>query len=331
MVSADLPKSNQQNRKIIVIGDATLDLNARFARWPSHGQAQLVDQMQLAPGGTGFNVAIGLARLGLPVTFIGTLSSDTFGSYLRKFAATEKVSLGVRQASSLPTRIVLTKVGVGGESSFLAFNRPAADDDLDTNQVDLRTISKASLMFATGVALRFEPSRTSVIEMMKLARKADVPVAFDPNLRCGQHQLASNYRRTLCLALQLADFYLPNLSEELRIRNVDSVSRLRKVHSQATSTIIIKNGSRGCRLVQNGTITSIATHRIKVMDKTGAGDAFNVGFLFAIYHGYGVERACRMGNLLGLLNTTVLGASSGMPTLDDVNRYISTKVAKSLP
>lgn len=280
------------------------------------GQASLIRQVDVAPGGTGLNVAIGLARLRLPVTFIGTFGNDFFGEYLREAAIGEGIDLAVGRRSNLPTRIVLIRVNNVGQPAFLAFNRPSADDDLKYEKRFTKHIRHASILFVSGLSLRFEPSRSCVLSLMTLARRHKVPVVFDPNIRT-KKTITKDDRDTLRVAKQLADIYLPTANEDKLVGGSQA--------SSSRAIVVIKRGAHGCVLGQDGDAISFRPPKVRLIDATGAGDAFNAGFLSALYRQHSLGRACKLGNVCGSIATTALGASRALPNLRTIRPY-----AKSL-
>jgi len=79
-------------------------------------------------------------------------------------------------------------------------------------------------------------------------------------------------------------------------------------------TTVIKLGARGSRWISDGTDTRVAAPRVRAVDTTGAGDAFNGGFLTA-YLGGGSPRDClRFGNEIGARSTLAPGGIAGLPT-----------------
>lgn len=301
---------------MVVLGDATLDLTASFDRWPRPGCAGLVRSPLVAPGGTGLNVAIGLTRLGVQAEFIGRFSHDDFGRYLRRTCGREEVITKISVPSDYPTRIVLSKVTKKGVPAFLAFHKPAADDDLPASLIKAGWIRRASVLFVTGLTLRFQPSRGAALHAMKIAKEAAVTIVLDPNIRAPDWRIDAGYRAALARALRVTDIFLPNNFEESVVQRELAVpERIIKV---------VKRGERGCRLQTNEAVIDIPTMVLKVVDVTGAGDAFNAGFLLGLHEGLSLQDACRLANAVAALNCTALGASPGLPRREVLAPYLAS-------
>ena len=85
--------------------------------------------------------------------------------------------------------------------------------------------------------------------------------------------------------------------------------------------MVIKNGADGCICSQGGEVSSVASIDVKVVDKTGAGDNFNCGFIYGQVRGYSLHDSLRIGNICGGLSTTIFGGS---------NFEIDTQIIKNI-
>jgi sugar/nucleoside kinase (ribokinase family) len=313
---------------VIVVGDAVLDLTSNFNNWPRNEKSELVNNLQLTPGGTGLNTAIGLARLGVPVEFLGRFSEDIFGLYLRNHTLNEGIHLGFQSTSDLPTRIVLSRINRKGQPTYLAFNKPSADDDLIESIINFEKLNKAFCVFVTGLSLRFEPSRNTVIRILEVARDFGVTTIFDPNIRSSNGKITSQFRKVLNKALSLTNIYLPNKEEDDIIQDLKktNVNTKQSPLCEAGSlfTKVVKYGTGGCILIDNNSYTNFPAFKVKTIDKTGAGDAFNAGFLFGLYSKLSIVECCRLANIVAALNTTKKGASIGMPRLSELDFYLKS-------
>ena len=87
---------------------------------------------------------------------------------------------------------------------------------------------------------------------------------------------------------------------------------------------VIKLGSAGSIAMQNGKVIRAKSIRVRSIDATGAGDAFNGGFLHAYIQGWPLEDCLRAGNVCGALATTAAGGSSAIPTPTKLKQLIKT-------
>lgn len=113
--------------------------------------------------------------------------------------------------------------------------------------------------------------------------------------------------------LRECDFIFPNEIEARAMTGANSVENAAKKLAQWVRSPVIKLGRDGCLTVQGGTrISRMQSIRVRAVDATGAGDAFNGGFLHGYLSGWGFDDCLRAGNVCGALATTCPGGSSGI-------------------
>ncbi|HIE22869.1 MAG TPA: carbohydrate kinase family protein [Candidatus Korarchaeota archaeon] len=102
------------------------------------------------------------------------------------------------------------------------------------------------------------------------------------------------------------------------------IEKLRK--ELGAMAFVVKAGEKGCRAIWNGGIELILSKKVKVVDTTGAGDAYNAGFLFGISNGLKPSDACRLGNALVRYKCEGEGARY-LPTLDQlISRWSDLRI-----
>jgi fructokinase len=162
-------------------------------------------------GGNASNVAIGLARLGVPVSLIGKRGDDPHGKYLDTVLQNEKVDLKdliVDQGS--PTAQCYVFRHEREEYSFFNWPRPNASHLLNEDEVKEESIAAAEFLHATGISLTIAPRRHAVIKAFRIAKRLGVPISFDAGFPTGEDREAREFALT---ALKTADIVKVNLSE----------------------------------------------------------------------------------------------------------------------
>lgn len=110
------------------------------------------------------------------------------------------------------------------------------------------------------------------------------------------------------------EFTFPNEIEARAITNERSIERALKKLARWVRVPVIKLGRAGSVAIQNGKMVRVKSIRVRSIDATGAGDAFNGGFLHGYLAGWALEECLRAGNVCGALATTAAGGSSVIPT-----------------
>lgn len=162
-------------------------------------------------GGNASNVAIGLARLGVPVSLIGKRGDDPHGKYLDSVLRKEEVDLkDLIVDHGSPTAQCFVFRHEREEYSFFNWPRPNASHLLLEDEVKEESIAAAEFLHATGISLTIAPRRHAVIKAFKIAKRLGVPISFDAGFPTGEDREAREFALT---ALKTADIVKVNLSE----------------------------------------------------------------------------------------------------------------------
>lgn len=109
--------------------------------------------------------------------------------------------------------------------------------------------------------------------------------------------------------------------ETLKLTQTGNVEDAARLLSRYFETTIIKLGPDGCLLRENGQNEIFpATSGIDPIDATGAGDAFNAGFIYGLYHNYDIRTCIAMGNRMGGACVSKVGCLSGYLTEEQLLR-----------
>lgn len=120
------------------------------------------------------------------------------------------------------------------------------------------------------------------------------------------------------------EFTFPNEAEARAMTDESNIEQALKKLARWVRVPVIKLGSGGSIAMQNGKVIRAKSIRVHSIDATGAGDAFNGGFLHAYIQGWPLEDCLRAGNVCGALATTAAGGSSSIPSLRKLKQLMST-------
>lgn len=126
--------------------------------------------------------------------------------------------------------------------------------------------------------------------------------------------------------LQQLEFTFPNEIEARAITREQSAEGAVKKLARWVRVPIIKLGPAGSIAIQNGKMVRAKSIRVRSVDATGAGDAFNGGFLHGYLAGWSLEDCLRAGNVCGALATTAAGGSSAIPSGKKLKQLMKTTV-----
>ncbi|NBZ89364.1 sugar kinase [Stagnihabitans tardus] len=187
----------------------------------------------------------------------------------------------------------------GVERSFHYWRETSAARHLaDDPQALEAALTGASLIHLSGITLAIlaPPARETLFSALARTRSQGARVSFDPNIRARLWPSPEELRQTLTAILPLVDIALPSFDdEETHFGDTSPEATLKRFQAAGVTEVVVKNGA-GPVTCHAGQIETPPVSEIR--DTTGAGDAFNAGYLAARMMGHPVDRAIRAGQAL---------------------------------
>lgn len=261
---------------IVVAGDALVDLIVR-----ADGSITAV------PGGGPYNSARAIGRLGMPVSWIGGLSTDRFGRELEAGLAGACVDLSMAQRTDLPTTLALAEIGADGAASYRFYtDSTSAPTVRPEGLVDsLPTDADAVLTGTLGFVL--EPMATT-LEAMVAALPPGLLLMIDPNCRPSITRDPDAFRARLTRVLARADIVKVS-TEDLAflVPGSHTAAAVAWVQSLGPRVVLITDGPAPVRVRIDGVEHEVPAPSVDVVDTIGAGDTFGGAFLACLVQGGG--------------------------------------------
>jgi 2-dehydro-3-deoxygluconokinase len=292
---------------VISLGEAMIEFNQAVAAEPRNYLQGF--------GGDTSNAVIAAARQGARVAYITRLGDDDFGRMLLRLWRDEGVDTSaVGIDSSAPTGLYFVSHGDRGHS-FSYRRAGSAASGLQPSDVRPEMLRGARYLHVSGISQAISASATdTVFHAIRLAREAQVAVAYDPNLRLKLWPLP-RARAIIRETMALSDYFLPSLEDLRLLAGVEEPAALLDwSHRQGAKTVVLKMGQDGAWVSAHGTRTRIAPHKVNAVDATGAGDCFDGAFLARLAAGDEAAAAARYANAAAALTTTGFGAVDPLPT-----------------
>lgn len=277
---------------------------------PEQGVVNLVDSVQLATGGCALSTATALARLGVRTALCGCVGRDLLGQALLTEAASRGLDTdGVRACDAL-TSASLVLDRSDGERTFL--HNPGASGALTGEDVERALVRARPRLLHIGGALVMPALDGKPLgEALGAARGRGVATSLDP-----VHDATGRWDR-LHAALPNLDVICPNLTEARGITGRDTAADCAAwLRARGVGKVAIKLGRDGAYALDEATAEHVPSFEVQAKDETGAGDAFAAGLVFGLLRAWPLRRAVRLGNALGALSTTAVGASTALPDLE---------------
>jgi len=257
---------------ILVCGEALIDL---FIGAPS----SIGLSAEAVAGGSPFNVAIGIGRLGRPAAFLSTLSEDAFGIFLSEKLVDAGVSPAYIQRCPNPTTLSVVATSATGQPQYSFYAPDSADRALKPESLPAELPPAIKAIAAGSYALGVEPI-ASAIEALVMREAGSRVISLDPNVRPRVVGNLDLYRERF--ERLLAHSTIVKASDEdihLLYPGVDLVSAAQAWLERGPALVIVTRGAQGPLAVFGSSIIERPAPRVEVVDTVGAGDTFHAGLL----------------------------------------------------
>lgn len=306
------------NTKVWSLGDAVIDL-LPFGNM----------NYQACAGGAPANVAIGVAKLGLPSAFIGRVGNDPFGHFMEKTFREYHVDCQyLEQDDQYKTSTVVVDLGNNGERSFTFLVSPSADQFLSAQAIP--DFNQDILHFCSLALVGQTCRQTLKAAIENLTAKKGL-ISFDVNLR--EQMWADKNEMRIIINQFCHDADILKLSDDelfwlTECNDWDKALTKLQQHYQAPLKLVTK-GSEGSIVLWQDKLFSFDAYHVNSVDTTGAGDAFVAGLLSSIASSgmpedkLMLESMMTIASACGALATTKKGALTALPDSTFLQSFIS--------
>jgi fructokinase len=281
-------------------------------------------------GGAPSNVAVGLARLGVPTAFCGVLGDDEFGQWLQLQLSSEGIDARLRFTHEAPTGIWFIALDEQGNRSFFTPTGAASADKLLADPDVARAPIAEARWLHTGTSAHVRPEgRTSLIKALEKARASGTRTCCDPNVRVRLWSDLGELRALCDKAFPLCD--LVKISEdetELCTGTKTPEEAAEYLINKGVQLACITLAERGVLARRGNDVLRVPAPEVDVVDTTGAGDGFVAGLLsklsgpemksIAELSLAELESALKFGCLIGSRVCTQVGAVAALPRASDL-------------
>ena len=299
-------------KRFDVIGFGALNVDKLFKvnKIAAAEEESFIETCVEACGGSAANTTIGLARLGCKAGFIGKIGCDKNGAALLEDFCKEGVDTsGVIRAKCGKSGSVLGFVDKDGARALCIDS--GVNDTVKLSEVDAAYAAQAQFLHLTSFV-----GETSFQTQQKLlaALPESIKVSFDPGVlyaKKGLDQLEPIIERTYVL--------MPNFIElELLAGTKDYCKGAELLIGTGAKIVAVKLGGDGCYVTDGRKGHVIEAFKVKVVDTTGAGDAFCAGFLYGLLGRRSLYDCGRLGNFVASRCAMKMGARKGLPFAKDL-------------
>jgi len=285
---------------VLVVGDVATDVVAVVSGEPAPGSDRPAT-IRTRGGGAGANVAVHLARLGVPVVLAGCVGDDAAGRGLAAELTAAGVRTALRTVPGSSTATIVSLVEPGGQRSMLA-DRGA---NLALRPDDVPAPGPGDHLHLSGYALLDPGPRPAALAALAAAAAAGCTVSVDP--------ASTGPLRAYGTERWLADtagatLLLPNAEEAALLTGCAGPEEAARALAARHPAVAVSLGADGALWASGGEVLHRPAHPARVLDSTGAGDAFAAGLLAAWLAGRPPAEALDAGLALAATVVTRAGA-----------------------
>lgn len=295
---------------VIGFGALNVDKIMMVDKIPGPDEEGCVLSVQSHPGGSAANTVVGLSRLGVRTGYIGKVGNDADGGALLRDLENERVETAGVRACEGRSGVCMSLVDGTGLRSLLV--DPGVNDAIALEEVSLDYVRTFELIHMTSFMCR--ATDLSFRTQLALAQELNVPITLDPGqlyAERGTAQLEPIIRR--CRAM------LPNRRELKLMTGLGPKGGARKLLGLGAEMVVVKMGMRGCYVTDGDLECRIPAFGGRGIDTTGAGDAFNAGFIWGLLKGLTLPECAAAGAKVAWFSVQKIGARAGLPSLEDLS------------
>lgn len=316
--------------QVVAIGRACIDLNANEINRPMEQTMTFTKYV----GGSPANIAIGLARLGINVGFIGKIANDQMGRFIYQYLKKEGICTEglVYDQTGAVTGLAFTEILSPSECSILMYRDNVADLLLSPLEVNEQLIADSEWLLVSGTALAKSPSREAIFVALDYANKHQTKVVFDLDYRpytwTSPEETAIYYNLVAekCHVIIGTREEFDMMEALLQASHTDEITA-KKWFDYCAEVVIIKHGDEGSYAYsKDGEKVQSGIYETNVLKTFGAGDSYASAFLSRYLQGDTLENSMKYGSASASIVISKHSCSDAMPTVEELEEKIASGV-----
>lgn len=311
---------------VLTVGETMALLDPLDEGEPAQGSRYL-----LRIAGAESNLAVALARLGVPVTWVSRVGDDSFGRVIAQALEAEGLDLRwLQRDPSAPTGLYF-KARSAGQTRVQYYRRGSAASRLRPEDLPDAAFGGVRLVHLTGITTALsQNARELVVDVARRARERGIAVVFDPNYRpslwASPEEAAAAQRRVL----PAVDWLLCGLDEGKLLFGASGPAELVEAVLEAGARdVAVRVGADGAIVREGSGLAVVPVPRVvSVLDEVGAGDGFAAGFVYGLLQGWAPRACAKTGNLIAAAALAGTGDWETFPRLEEVRDELERTVAE---
>ncbi|MFI0939707.1 sugar kinase [Streptomyces sp. NPDC021020] len=305
------------------MGPAVVTIGEAMAALRATGPIKLGPAMELSVAGAEANVAIGLARLGHRVSWVGRVGDDAFGMLVLRTLRAEGVDVTHTRTDTegRATGLLVREDSIGDLAKVAYYRAGSAGSAIEAQDVLPALRPGIRILHLTGITPALSPSAADAVAAAAArARELGASVCLDVNYRAGLWD-PSRAREILLPLARTADVLVAS-ADELHLvcddPSLDEEGAVAALVARGLREVVITRGGDGASATDAQGTIDVAARHVQVRDVIGAGDAFVAGYLSAMLDGLDLSARLQRASATGAFAVTIRGDWEGLPTRADL-------------
>lgn len=296
------------NLKIAIIGSINKDYTAQVDKLPQKGETVIASNYKISLGGKGANQAVAAKRLGAEVAMIGAVGKLDGGQDIVKKLENDGIDVsGILIVDDEVTGNAMITVDEKGANTIVVY--PGANNKLSPLWIEKQ---KEIIRNAHFAILQLEIPIETVEFAVKISKEYNVKVILNP----------APAKKLPEEIYEYVDIITPNEVELTQLTGTEDIKEGASILIQkGVKEVIVTLGERGCYYTDGIREIFVEAVRVKAIDTTAAGDAFNAAIAVALGEKMDINSALIFANIAGALTTTKMGAQDALPFRQEVESF----------
>lgn len=297
---------------VIGFGALNVDTLMKVGRIAGAEEESFVEDYTEVCGGSAANTMVGLARLGCKVGFIGKVADDHEGKLQLDCFAQEGVNTdGIVHVPKGKSGVCLGFVDRKGARAL--YINPGVNDQIEPRELQWSYVSQTQFLHLTS----FVGEKSFRAQKKLLSSLPEgVKISFDPGSLYAQKGFSA-----IEPIIQNSFVMMPNAVELELITGESNIPKgAAMLIDMGVQIVAVKLGAKGCYVTNGEQKSTIEPFKVQAIDTTGAGDAFNAGFLYGLIQDKPLFECGRIGNFVASRSVMKMGARAGLPYAKDLDQ-----------
>ena len=286
-------------------------------RLPEPGELMVVDEIAQYTGGCAANTAVALVKLGVRAGVVGKVGRDPFGTFViddLTAKGVETSQIGISSIAGTSRTLIIPTVS----EDRRYIHKIGANADFGIEDVSFDRLSKVRLVYVGGYLALSSLSQDSLIAILRFAKERGIITVLDVIFPG-----PGNWLEQCKDALAYVDAFLPNNDEAEGLTGESDPARQAEVLLRyGPGMVVITLGGQGSLLKTKTETIRASSYRVDFADASGAGDAFDAGFIAGLLNGWSLEDTVKFASAMGASCVRALGCTAGLFSRQEAEAFI---------